>query len=354
VTQREDPLGRVLRFHHHAQWLVGVTDPAGGYTALGYDARGNLDAVATPDNAITRYAHDLLGRVVAITDPKGNVQRRELDLLGRVTHVHEPDGNERTLHYDREGNVVHAKDVHHEVRFTYTGMNRLASRVEAGTTVKFEYDTEEQLLGIINEHGHVYRFKLGCTGEVDEEHGFDGLMRRYTRDRAGRVTRVERPGSRFSSFKYDPVGRVIKVEHFDGGIERYAYRPDGELTHASNSEAALVFERDALGRVVKASQGEHWVQSEYDLLGLRTRMLSSLGAELKIERNVMGDVTELREAGGYQVRFERDLLGLELERSLPGGVKSRWGRDKLGRPAQHTVTSEHHTYPSTHDPNTNR
>jgi hypothetical protein len=94
---------------------------------------------------------------------------------------------------------VYAKDAQHDVRFSCMGMNRLASRAEAGTSVRFEYDTEEQLIGIVNEHGHVYRFKLGPTGKVDEEHGFDGLMRRHTRDRAGRVTRVERPASRFSS-----------------------------------------------------------------------------------------------------------------------------------------------------------
>jgi len=103
----------------------------------------------------------------------------------------------------------------------------------------------------------VYRFKLGPTGEVDEEHGFDGLMRRYKRDQLGRVLRVERPGERSSEYRYDPAGRVTRVMHSDGSVESYAYRPDGELTHASNSEMALVFKRDPLGRILKEKQGEH-------------------------------------------------------------------------------------------------
>ena len=81
-------------------------------------------------------------------------------------------------------------------------------------------------------------------------------------------------------------------------MESYAYRPDGELTHASNSEVALVFERDALGRITKETQGTHWVTSVYDTLGLRTDMSSSLGAALSIVRNVMGDVTEARSGAG--------------------------------------------------------
>ena len=339
LVERKDPLGRVTRFHYHAQWLVGLTDPAGGYTGIGYDPVGNLDAIATPDNTTTRYSHDLLGRVVSITDPKGNVQRRELDLLGRPIVVHEPDGNVRRLYYDREGNVVHAQDQQHDVRFGYKGMNRLASRSEASTTVQFEYDTEEQLTAIVNEHGRVYSFKLGPTGEVDEEHGFDGLMRRYRRDKLGRVQRVDRPAGRSSEYKYDPAGRVTRVMHSDGSVESYAYRPDGELTHASNSELALVFERDPLGRILKEKQGEHWVASRYDLFGLRSELSSSLGASVSITRNVMGDVTRVADKSGFAAQFERDQLGLELSRSLPGGVKSRWQRDKLGRPVQHTVSA---------------
>lgn len=37
---------------------------------------------------------------------------------------------------------------------------------------------------------------LGANGEVREEHGFDGLMRKYSHDAAMRVVRVERPGER--------------------------------------------------------------------------------------------------------------------------------------------------------------
>jgi YD repeat-containing protein len=192
----------------------------------------------------------------------------------------------------------------------------------------------------VNEHGRVYRFALGPTGEVDEEHGFDGLMPKYTRDKAGRVLRVDRPGARFSEYTYDPAGRVKEVKHSDGSEESYSYQLDGALIDASNDDATVRFERDALGRIVKEEQDGHSVESEYDLLGLRIRMRSSLGVEQTIERNAMGDVVRVGEAeSGFEARFTRDRLGLELERSLPGGVRSKWDRDKLGRPVQHVVSA---------------
>jgi len=117
-----------------------------------------------------------------------------------------------------------------------------------------------------------------------------------------------------------------------------AYRKDGELLSASNASASVRFERDALGRIVKETQGKHSVESEYDLLGLRTAMQSTLGAKVAIDRNAMGDVTGVQ-GGGFEAKLERDLLGLELLRELPGGVQSRWRRDSLGRPVQHDITA---------------
>jgi YD repeat-containing protein len=214
-------------------------------------------------------------------------------------------------------------------------------RRRRGRPRRAQYDTEEQLTAIINEHGSVYRFVLGPTGEVDEEHGFDGLVRRYTRDALRRVVRVDKP-ERHSEYTYDKAGRVTGVLHSDGEQDNYAYRLDGALTEATNSTTSIQFERDALGHVISEKQGTYTVDSEYDAQGLRVRMKSSLGASLAIERNLMGDVLQVA-SDNFSASFKRDQLGRELERTLPGGVRSRWERDATGRPLQHTVTAGDHT-----------
>jgi RHS repeat-associated protein len=332
---RTDPLGNVSRTEYSGSHCVGQVDAAGGRTSVQYDARGEVVAVATPDGAITRYEHDFLGRTVATVDACGARQSRKLDLLGRTLRTQEADGNVRTLAYDAEGNVVHARDAQHDVRFAYQGMNRLASRSEAGHTVQFRYDTEEQLTAVVNEHGSIYRFELGPTGKVDKEHGFDGIVRKYQRDCAGRVTRVDRPGDRFSEYSYDAAGRVLEVTHHDGSVESYSYRADGSLLSATNDDASVEFERDALGRVLRESQCRAWVDSEYDALGMRIRMQSSIGVDQRIARNAMGDVLGV-DAAGFSATFERDALGRELARALPA-VRSQWQRDAAGRPTVHLV-----------------
>ncbi|MCP4854925.1 MAG: RHS repeat protein, partial [Fuerstiella sp.] len=289
--------------------------------------------------------YDALGRATTVVDPVGNRQRRTYDLLGRITQVAEPDGNLRSLAYDAAGNVLHAKDLQHDVRFTYQGMGRLATRREAGTTVEFKYNTEEDLTGIVNEHGHAYRFDLDERGDVAREYGFDDIRRVYTRDDAGRMIRVERASGLITFYEYDPAGRVIGVKHSDGTEESYVYREDGELIEAENSSCAVKFERDPLGRILKEWQDDYWVSSQYDEHGLRKEMRSCFGAIQKIDRNAMGDVIGMQYQDAqkdptqtaWEARVERDQMGLEVERTLPGGIRSRWERDKLGRPVRHQI-----------------
>jgi RHS repeat-associated protein len=345
LVEQVDPLERKVVYVWNDGRLAAFIDPAGNPTSFQYDRAGNLVGMRTPDRAQSTWDHDRLGRCIRAVNPIGAAQTRAYDLLGRVTTVVEPDGNVRSASYDAESNVVQSKNALHDVHFTYIGMNRLASRSEAGTTVRFEYDSEERLIAIINEHGRVYRFKVGPTGEIDEESSFDGLLRRYTRDRAGRIKRVDRAGERFTECRYDAAGRPIEIKYSDGSIDSFSYRPDGELMMAANPSASVVFERDVLGRVLKETQGSHWVESQYDALGRRTRMRSSLGCEQIVERNLMGDAVNVAAAKtGFEARFVRDQLGLELERSLPGGLKSRWDRDGVGRPVQHTVSTTRSVY----------
>ena len=342
LIERTDCFGRVTKYNYRQGLLNFITDPAGYRIRLNYDKELNLSELITPDGGISHWMYDKLGRCREITDPKGNIQRRYFDLLGRVYQVDEPDSNVRIFKYDGESNVLRAKDKQHDVAFSYQGMNRLASRSEAGTIVRFHYDTEEQLTGITNEHGFVYRFELDSLGNVFKEIGFDQQTRIYYRDPAGQVIKVQRPEKRWTKYIYDLTGRVTQVSYHDETKEKYEYRSDGELIIAENQYLKVQFERDLIGQVTKEIQGDFEVNSGYDILGRRTKITSSLGADINITRNAMGDVEQMgakqSENQSWNAIFKRDLMGLEIERSLPGGIISRTKRDKLGRPVHHIIS----------------
>ncbi len=355
VVERVDALTRATRFEWSGGRLAAVIDPGGSRTSLAYGVGGLLGSLRLADGSEWRWQYDRLGRVAASVDPKGNVRAHERDAAGQVVRVVEPDGNRRELAYDGEGNVVRARDRQYDVAFAYSGMNRLAARSQADTTVRFEYDTEERLIGVINEHGHGYRFVLDETGQVRKEIAFDGVARTYARDLAGNVVRLDRGSGLGTEYAYDPLGRVVSAKHSDRSAEWYAYRPDGALREAGNGTVVAKLERDALGRVVKDTQGMDWVESVFDARGLRARIASSKGATVVIERSAVGDVLALRADDGsaalpakaragdgerlptFEAKFVRDSVGLEIERTLPGGIRGRWERDSTGRPVRHEV-----------------
>ncbi len=346
LVGRIDSLARRAQFQWSADGaglkrLTSLTDPAGQQTTLAYDQQGNVVSLRTPDGAVSRWQYDNLGRCTAAIDVKGNVQRREHDALGRVLRVQDADGNLRELAYDGEGNVVHVRDQQHDVRFAYQGMNRAASRTEAGTTVGYSYDTEERLAGITNEHGFVYRFERNPAGKVEVELGFGGIRRRYVRDKAGRVTKVFRAADRVTTYAYDDAGRVVGVKHDTGEAEAYTYRADGELIGAENDAGAVKLERDLLGRVVREVVGDDWIASEYDALGTRVRVRSSKGLDQKITRDAAGRTVGIRatvaDGDAWEATISRDIMGLEIQRTLPGGVTARWERDAVGRPVKQEI-----------------
>ncbi|MCX4245068.1 DUF6531 domain-containing protein [Paraliomyxa miuraensis] len=334
-------LGSTTRYHHEGGRLVAVEDAVGGRTALVHDATGNVVELRHADGTTECWQHDALGRVVAEVDAKGNARRITRDALGRPIRIDEPDGNVKAFEYDGEGNVVRAGDRLRQIAFTYQGLGKPTSRTIAGTTVRFEYDTEERLTAFVNEKGHAHRFERDPVGDVLAEFEFDEARRLYQRDIAGRVTKVLRPGiGQSTTYEHDAAGRVTTIDHGRGLVETFAFDEDGALVEAGNPDASVRFERDLLGRITKEHQGEHWVASHYDHRDLRIGMESSLGARQTITRNAMGDVVGHLARQGQQrweAKIVRDAMGLEVDRQLPGDARSYWWRDALGRPTQHWV-----------------
>jgi RHS repeat-associated protein len=94
--------------------------------------------------------------------------------------------------------------------------------------------------------------------------------------------------------------------------------------------------RNILGQILSDTQNGNAVNSEYDFLGNRNRVTSSMGANLNLQRDKMGDITQMSQED-WTVNFVRDKTGLETERSM-GNLKSSFQRDKMGRITEHRVS----------------
>jgi len=106
------------------------------------------------------------------------------------------DGNIRHFEYDGINNLIRYHDDEKEVDYTYKGLWKLTSRTEAGSTIYWDYDTEERLRKIVNEFGQAYTLDRDPAGNITRDTSFDGISYRYERNSTGRVIRLHTPGGK--------------------------------------------------------------------------------------------------------------------------------------------------------------
>ncbi|WP_289040012.1 DUF6531 domain-containing protein [uncultured Zobellia sp.] len=362
--------GGVTSFDYNEYGLINeVRDNAGNTSSLAYDKDFNLSRMVLPNKAVATWKYDAWGRCHKTKNAAGHEQNFDYDELDRLKQVVEADNNAVQFKYNAYDEVTELHQKNSKVKFEYTPMGSLKMREERGRKVFFNYDTEEQLRYIDNEHGERYRFKRNPNGEIITETGFDGLTRMYQRNRAGKVYRVNRPGGKFTEYEYDNNGRITRAEHSDGTWETYSYDRNGNLIEAVNQNSTVQLNRDNAGRVVAENQDGHLVENTYDKLGNRIQITSSLGAEIDLLRNKMGQIETMnaqvsdakveeskengsplhKKAGTWSANFAYNSVGMEIERLLPGGIRAEMEYDEAGRPVRQKVSRgrsemRHRTY----------
>lgn len=340
--------GSVTKFDYNDLGLIDkIKESRANKTLLEYDTDHNLTRMLLSNGGISSWDYDAWGNCVKTSNSEKYQQHFSYDELNRVSRVKLADNNTINLAYNAYDEVVETIDSKkRQVSFEYTPMGSLKMRKEKETKVYFKYNTEEQLLAIINEHKEYYRFGRNKNGEIINETGFDGLRRDYVRDGAGKVLKVLRPDDKFTEYEYDLNGLIIRSEHSDGTWETFSYNPDGLMIEAVNQNSKVLLTRDESGKIMVEDQDGHLVESSYDKQGNRVQIQSSLGADIQIDRTAMGLVDEIKannildpeEQKSWTAKLSYNSAGQEIERLLPGGITNQMAYDKSGRPIQHKVS----------------
>jgi RHS repeat-associated protein len=340
LLQRLDPDGARTTWIWRGAAVESLVDARGVVTDLEYDAAGNLAKLRRADGTMMTWAYDRLGRREGTQTPTGATERLRRDLVGRIIETHEADGMHRFVTRDGEGRPIRVSDPYRETELSWGGLDQLLVCREAGIETRFHYDLEERIIALTNAHGDRYAFERDARGDVIAEIGWAGDRTELRRDAAGQIRQITRASGSVAKYTHNRVGKLDRVVFDDGTFEQYIHRADGLLMSAINPTGKVEFERDAIGRISREWQGEHWVESRFDRTGMRTGMRSSFGLELDVEIDRMGRWSKLSARAGaarWVAESTRDAEGDEIDRSLPGGARDRWARDIVGRPTQQQV-----------------
>jgi RHS repeat-associated protein len=365
-TKRTAPGGLVTTYRHDGRGaLIEVTYPSGlRYTldndahgrvtavygadgrlaAFGYDAQHNLAWEESARGARTRYTYDALGRPIARTDALGRTTRVAYDRLRRPIEVRFPDGTSTRAEYEPLGNVSRFTDALGQVTaMEYAGTGVLAKLTQAdGLTWRFVYDEDERLRRILNPRLEEYDFAYNWAGQVETEKTFDGRYLEYQHDKAGRLARIGYPDDTWREFSYDVLGNVVEERSPDGDI---AYERDalGRLSKATlseyNGKIVTELERDRLGRVVTEKQNGRTIRHDYDARGRRAFRVLPGGQTTRYQYDVLGALAGV-DHDGHKVLVERDALGRETRKHVyQGKVDIQRSYDAMDRLAEQRVTA---------------
>mgnify|MGYP000243618735 CR=1 FL=1 len=168
--------------------------------------------------------------------------------------------------------------------------------------VNFRYDREERLRRVTNERLQSYEFALDAVGNVTAEKGFDGAVRRYLRDRDGRIVRETLPSGTEREYGYDACSRVTRVSYPTAGDpdQTYAYGLSGRLVQASRGESTVEFAYNSLGLPVRETADGNTILRTYDHTGRILTLDSTAGASLRYTRNGYGELEGFTATGGNE------------------------------------------------------
>jgi len=306
---------------------------------LDHDPRGNLLAIRDGEGlTLQSWTYDELGRQTSASDRFGTTRYLDLEPSGEPRRVLDAAGEEITASYDALGNLLTLTADGESASYSHDPLGRESLATYADFTVRTEYGRsgyptlldsslaepvtrEEDLVGRLTG----WRFADGTrqvswdaagrvTAQVDEA----GEATRFHYDEAGRLERVEVPGTGEVQIERDAAGRVTRLTDALGHSEERSYTPDGRIASVT----------DALGRVTEVRVTPP---------GGGTKSRRDAGAPSEAEQvtrygyDPVGDLVEVVDPVGGTTTIEYDAVHRPVRRVLPNGIETVWSYDLRDR-----------------------
>ncbi len=285
--------------------LENVTNALGETTRVSYTADGLPESVTRPDLQVDQYKWNALGFLIEHVSPAGHTERWERDALGRMTGYTDAEGRR----------VGYGRDAHGRPLRLVNGN---------GASYRFEWDPVGRLLREQRVDGSIRQFGYSETGflqHIASQAGASQRMDIHNRDALGRLTRRQGEHSQ-TTYRYDRLGQL--------GEARRIPTTAGELLGIVAD--TVRFEYDETGRLL-VEHGVHGsVKYERDVLGNPVLVTLPDGQRTETLYYGSGHAHQLRVNGEAVADFERDALHREIRRTQ-GTLALHTGYTRMGQTA---------------------
>jgi RHS repeat-associated protein len=348
LLEQTTPMGACSRFEYDALGhLLAHVNPRGATTALSFDRYGHLLRMTDALGHHSHFEHDALGYLRRRTDPVGDVIEYCYDAKGRLLQVTQAAGGAK-YEYDAEDHLIGYTDENGtQTKLAYFGTGQLAKRLQAdGYCVEFLYDTEERLIGVVNQRQETYQIKFDALGRIVEEIDYWGQSCTYRYDAAGRLLESCDPLGRIIGYDTDRHGRITRKtlpDHDHPGRqlhETFRYDKRGALVELRSQSRHILRKFDADGRLSEEVQDGFRIENAYDEVGNRLLRRTSAGNIVISTFDLRNQMASVTINGEPAMVIERDALGRIVTEQLSSNVRRDLQYDPAGYLTAQTVLSD--------------
>ena len=209
-------------------------------------------------------------------------------------------------------------------------MGRLTART--GTDgQKTRYGYEGKLLRTITDgQGRTYRLTFDDRYNLTMMEYPNGLFRRWSYDRRGRLAEEVDVKGNATRYGYDEADNLIRLEEPDGNTHRFEYDAMGNMVHAQDGIREVKFTYGALGVLKSREQERHRITFGYNSELQLKRIGNEAGEDYRFELDGLGQVTAETGFDGIRREYERDGAGNVVRVARPGGRWTRYEYDGEG------------------------
>lgn len=297
MTDKWDRDGFHTAYSHDRRGLLtGILYGDGDSVAYSYDALRRLKQ-ARDDRGITSIVTDALGRVTSVTDPAGKTMAYEWGSGNERLRLTYPDGREAAYGYNEKGQLTSLATPNGTITYTYDPMGRLQEKAfPNGATTTYAYTVTGMLEGIRHtgrdfEEEYDYRYDVAgnkvqaCKRRQGNE--ADSGTFGYAYDALNRLVEVSRNGQPLRKYAYDAFGNRTVKEDYSGREPvrtTYRYNASNQLVSLMDGEGEQTYAYDRRGNLATVSRGGRLLRAY--TFDAANRMTGALQVSDGLERRV--------------------------------------------------------------------
>ena len=299
-------------------YLVAVSNGSKGnsyeyYTNTGNRSNGALKSVEYLNGSHLIYEYDSYGRITAVYGDK-EVGKTTYEYTGasQVSSTN-ATGLKADYSFDSDGYLVSYSDTKGLAYSITYGDNYLVSKIDYsdGTVCSYEYDANGNLLSnsqkdAMGNSSVISSAEYDARGNTTKIIDGKGNAVRYTWNTNNLPESIVYPDGSSETFGYDADMHVTSTTDRKGTTVTYSYA-DGKVVEMNCAELdKIVYEYDAYGRVVKATQNGKSTQIQYNATGQITKITYPDGKSVSYTYNVSGELNSVTDSEGYVTQYSYD------------------------------------------------